>query len=160
MVKVLFICMGNICRSPTAEGVFRKVVTDAGLDHLIHISSAGTHRYHKGKAPDQRAQRAALQRGVDISLLRAKQVIRANIESYDYILPMDADNYRYLQEICPSGHEHKIRLFLEFAPHLNISEVPDPYYGGQLGFEKVLDMVEEAAQGLLKHLTEQQPHLR
>lgn len=155
MVKVLFVCMGNICRSPTAEGVFRKVVSAAGLEHHIEINSAGTHDYHKGKPPDRRAQQAALQRGIDLSLLRAKQVLRADIESHDYILPMDMENFTLLRELCPAGHEYKIRLFLEFAPHLNISEVPDPYYGGQLGFEQVLDMVEAAAHGLLNHIREQ-----
>jgi protein-tyrosine phosphatase len=150
MVKVLFVCMGNICRSPTAEGVFRKLVVDAGMAERIHIASAGTHAYHVGDPPDLRSQEAARRRGIDLSALRGRHVTAQHIKEYDYVLAMDGDNYDGLMDICPSGCEEKIRLFLEFAPHRPEREVPDPYYGGAAGFDKVLDMIEEAASGLLE----------
>ena len=149
MAKVLFVCLGNICRSPLAEGVFRALVARAGLIEKIQIDSAGTHAYHVGKPPDPRAQAAARQRGIDIGTLRGRQVARRDIEAFDYILAMDRENHVNLLAICPRGLEHKLRLFLEFAPDRPETEVPDPYYGGASGFERVLDMVEEASQGLL-----------
>ncbi|KPJ96023.1 MAG: phosphotyrosine protein phosphatase [Gammaproteobacteria bacterium SG8_11] len=152
MVKVLFVCMGNICRSPTAEGVFAKIVHDAGLTDLIEIDSAGTHAYHVGEPPDSRAQRSALQRGIDISLLRARKARTEDFEYFDYVLAMDEDNFQHLSVICPEEHQEKLQLFLEYAPHLEYREVPDPYYGGAKGFEHVLDMVEHAAVGLLEHI--------
>lgn len=148
-VRVLFVCLGNICRSPTAEGVFRKLVVEEGLVEYIEIDSAGTHAYHIGKEPDQRAQAAARRRGVDLSGLRGRQAVREDIERFDYVLAMDCENHEHLLAICPQGLEDKIRLFLEFAPHRAEREVPDPYYGGHAGFDRVLDMVEEAARGLL-----------
>lgn len=149
MVKVLFVCMGNICRSPTAEGVFRKLVNEAGLGEMIEIGSAGTHGYHVGEPPDPRAQETARQRGIDLSDLRGRAATRADIVRYDYILAMDSDNVENLLEICPEGHDQKIRLLLEFAPQRPEREVPDPYFGGTAGFDRVLDMIEEAAKGLL-----------
>ena len=151
-VKVLFVCMGNICRSPTAEGVFRKLVKDEGLAKVIEIDSAGTHAYHIGSKPDKRSQQVALRRGYDLSSLRARKVNDLDYERYDYVLPMDRENYGNLLDQCPSHFESKLQLFLEFADHLQEMEVPDPYYGGSQGFERVLDMVEEASKGLLWHI--------
>lgn len=152
MVRVLFVCLGNICRSPTAEGVFRHVVTQAGLLEQIEIDSAGTHAYHVGEPPDTRAQAAARRRGIDLSALRGRQALSMDIERFDYVLAMDEENYQNLMAICPSGLEHKVRLFLEFAPDRPEREVPDPYFGGEAGFDRVLDMVEEASRGLLADL--------
>jgi len=152
MVKVLFVCMGNICRSPTAEGVFRKLVHDAGLIDKITIASAGTHAYHVGDPPDTRSQEAARRRGFDLSSQRARHATEKHIVEFDYVLAMDRDNYDDLLDICPDGCEEKIRMFLEFAPHRPEREVPDPYFGGTAGFDRVLDMIEEAAQGLLEDI--------
>ncbi len=149
MVRVLFVCLGNICRSPTAEGVFREIVARAGLDAHIEIDSAGTHAYHVGEPPDARAQAAAMQRGIDLSRLRGRRATDNDIKQFDYVLAMDAENHDNLLAICPPGFEHKIRLFLEFAPNRPEREVPDPYFGGDNGFERVLDMIEEASEGLL-----------
>lgn len=145
--------MGNICRSPTAHGVFRKLVTDAGLAHRIEIDSAGTHAYHVGERPDQRARETAENRGVDISDLRARRARAEDFSYFDYVLAMDQDNYACLSAICPPGMEAKLMMFLDFAPDLQIREVPDPYYGGQRGFERVFDLLESAALGLLADLT-------
>lgn len=151
-VNILFVCMGNICRSPTAEGVFSNLVTRSGLDRAIHIDSAGTHAYHIGKSPDPRASAAATKRGYDLSPLRGRQVSEQDFIVFDYILAMDEDNLENLKRICPSGHEHKVSLFLEHSRNFKEREVPDPYYGGSQGFEHVLDLVEDAAQGLLDEL--------
>ena len=151
-VNVLFVCMGNICRSPTAEGVFLKRLDDAGLSHLVAVDSAGTHAYHIGEPPDPRAQRTAANRGVDLSGLRARKARAEDFSRFDYVLAMDRDNYMHLQGICPPGEEHKLNLFLNFAPHLETDEVPDPYYGGPTGFERVLDMIEAASEGLLEDI--------
>jgi len=151
-ISVLFVCMGNICRSPTAEGVFRSLVQNAGLEHRLRIDSAGTHAYHIGKSPDARASAAAVKRGFDLSALRGRQVCPQDFHEFDYILAMDQENLSNLKHICPSGHEHKIRLFLEFSTSFSEREVPDPYYGGAQGFEHVLDMVEDASRGLLQKL--------
>lgn len=153
-IKVLFVCMGNICRSPTAEGVFTKLVKDHKLDAHFAIDSAGTHAYHVGNAPDLRSQSAALERGIDLSGLRARQVIHGDFEDFDYVLAMDDENYSILINACPEQHKPKVKYFLDYAPHLNERQVPDPYYGGQYGFERVLDMVEEASAGFLKALRE------
>jgi protein-tyrosine phosphatase len=149
---ILFVCMGNICRSPMAEGVFRHQVKQAGLEGRIVIDSAGTHDYHIGEPPDPRAQRAAGRRGYDLSMLRGRQVSRADFGEFDYLLAMDRMNLRVLERLCPSRHGHKLKLFLEFSNDAMPREVPDPYFGGEQGFEHVLDLVEEAAQGLLDHL--------
>lgn len=154
-VKVLFVCMGNICRSPTAEGVFKQVVAKAGLVEYILSDSAGTHDYHVGEQPDSRSQRAAAKRGYDIALLRGRQVDRRDFDEFDYVLAMDETNLRLLRQLCPPPHAHKLKLFLEFSGDPSLREVPDPYYGGAQGFERVLDLAEQAAHGLLDHLRRQ-----
>lgn len=150
--SVLFVCMGNICRSPTAEGVFRRVVLEAGVEDRVQIDSAGTHDYHVGKSPDPRARHAAAGRGYDLSGLVGRQVTRRDFAEFDYILAMDRDNLDNLLRICPPEHRDKVRLFLSFSERFTGQEVPDPYYGGAQGFERVLDMVEDAARGLLREL--------
>ena len=155
-IKVLFVCMGNICRSPTAEGVFRNTVEQQQLEHLFSIDSAGTHAYHIGDAPDLRSQGAAMDRGVDLSGQRARKFIVGDFHDYDYVLAMDDDNYAILKKACPKELSHKIRYFLEFAPHLNTVEVPDPYYDGGYGFERVLDLVEAASIGFIENLQDQE----
>lgn len=153
-VKVLFVCMGNICRSPTAEGVFRKLVEDRGLSHLIATDSAGTHAYHIGEQPDRRSQQAALKRDVTMDDLRARKVDESDFDRFDYILAMDRDNFRNLDEIEQriGSTASKLQLFMEYAPHHSGMEVPDPYYGGPSGFETVLDMIEAASEGLLAEI--------
>jgi protein-tyrosine phosphatase len=148
-VRVLFVCMGNICRSPTAHGVFRDLVKQRNLHKWIQIDSAGTHAYHVGEPPDRRAQNTATQRGIDLSDLRARPVNRKDFDAFDYILAMDEANYSSLMAVCPEHARNKVHLFLSFAPHLNRREVPDPYYGGNTGFENVFDMIDHAAKGLL-----------
>jgi len=155
MVKILFVCMGNICRSPTAEGVFRHKVKAAGLENKIHIDSAGTIAYHVGHPPDPRAQKAALKRGVDLSPQRARRVSRRDFEEFDFVIAMDSDNHYELEAICPTGHEDRLHMFLKFARNSRETDVPDPYYGGVNGFETVLDLIEDASEGLLTHLQEQ-----
>ncbi len=154
-IQVLFVCMGNICRSPTAEGVFALLVQKHGLAHQILIDSAGTHAYHVGAAPDRRSQEAAQRRGIDISHLKGRQVSVDDFTQFDYILAMDHENYANLMAICPPSNRKRLRLFLSFATDVKLEEVPDPYYGGETGFERVLDLIENAAQGLLKHITQQ-----
>lgn len=149
MVKVLFVCMGNICRSPTAEGVFTHLVERQGLSHLIGSDSAGTHAYHVGEPPDVRAQQAARKRGVAMAGLTARRVYDDDFSRFDYILAMDRDNLRNLQAMCPAEHQSKIRLLLDYAPSSDASEVPDPYYGNKSGFDRVLDLVEQGSRGLL-----------
>lgn len=151
-VRILFCCMGNICRSPTAEAVFRHYVEKAGLVERIHIDSAGTHDYHIGEAPDVRTQRAAKQRGYDMSQLRGRQVGVEDFTRFDYVLAMDEANLSILQRLRPGDAQSHLGLFLEFAEHHKEREVPDPYFGGAQGFERVLDMVEDAANGLLQHI--------
>ncbi|NJA06378.1 low molecular weight protein-tyrosine-phosphatase [Methylomonas sp. MED-D] len=151
-IKVLFVCMGNICRSPTAEGVFSNLIESQNLADRFQIDSAGTHAYHVGDAPDLRAQKAARDRGVELKHLRARKVSAADFAHFDHILAMDSENRESLTELCPPDHRHKIRLFLEYAPHLLEHEVPDPYYGGSYGFERVLDLVEQASEAFLESL--------
>lgn len=155
MVSVLFVCLGNICRSPTAEGVFRDLVAREGLADHITIDSAGTAAYHVGSSPDSRAQAEAKSRGIDISGLRGRQARRRDFETFDYVLAMDRENHGNLLAICPPDVETRLHMFLDFAPHLGRKDVPDPYYDGN--FNAVFDMIEEAAKGLLadirtKHL--------
>ena len=157
-IKVLFVCMGNICRSPTAEAVLRHYVENAGLSERILIDSAGTHDYHIGDPPDSRAQRAAQQRGYDMSKLRGRQVEEGDFRRFDYVLAMDKANLGILKRIAPPGSDTRAKLFLEYAHHHAEREVPDPCYGGADGFERVLDMVEDAAQGLLQEIS--QRHLQ
>jgi len=151
-VLVLFCCMGNICRSPTAEAVFRSRVEEAGLAQQILIDSVGTHDYHIGNPPDLRTQRAARQRGYDMSGLRGRQVEVADFTRFDYVLAMDNANMAILHRLCPQPQRDRLGLFLEYASNHREREVPDPYYGGEDGFERVLDMVEDAAEGLLMHI--------
>lgn len=152
MIKILFVCMGNICRSPTAEGVFKHYLKQSNLEDQFFVDSAGTHSYHVGSRPDRRSQQAAKARGVDISRLRARRVTDKDYEFFDHILAMDESNYQNLLSASPSEYRHKIRLFLEYGRDLTDSEVPDPYYGGGRGFEHVLDLVEAASEGLLYSL--------
>lgn len=150
--SVLFVCMGNICRSPTAEGVARGIAKRRRMADGIEFDSAGTHGYHTGNPPDPRARQAAEKRGYDLSALRARQVNEFDFTRFDLILAMDQENLDLLRKACPKTHQGKLRLFLEFAVNNNGLEVPDPYYGGPEGFERVLDMVEDAANGLISHL--------
>lgn len=152
MVKVLFICLGNICRSPTGEGVFRALVEAEILSDSISIDSAGTAAYHIGEPPDPRSQAAALRRGIDISQQQARRVRADDFEKFDYLLAMDHDNRRNLLDICPPGFEQKIHLMLDFADGSKEQSVPDPYYVGGDGFEVVLDLIENASQGLLEDI--------
>ncbi|ODB94872.1 phosphotyrosine protein phosphatase [Candidatus Thiodiazotropha endoloripes] len=154
-VNVLFVCMGNICRSPTAQGVFRDIVEKAGLSDRIITDSAGTIDYHVGGKPDRRARETANKRGIDLTDLRARQVRVSDFDQFDYVLAMDRSNYEDLSALCPSGEEHRLHLFMDFAPARKEQEVPDPYYGGAAGFENVFDMVEEASRGLLEHIRQQ-----
>lgn len=151
-ISVLFVCMGNICRSPTAEGVFRYHVEGAGLAEHIDIDSAGTHAYHVGEPADRRARAAAERRGMSLDGIRARRVKSDDFERFDHILAMDEDNLARLADEAPAEHRHKLRLFLEFAKN-GEREVPDPYYGGAAGFERVLDLVDEASRGLLETLS-------
>lgn len=151
-VRVLFVCMGNICRSPTAEGVFKRFVADYGLSKQIESDSAGTHDYHIGEPPDSRSQAAAKRRGYDLSALRARQVALDDFADFDYVLAMDEVNHAALRRLCPAQYRERVKLFLEFSPEAGRRDVPDPYYGGAQGFEEVLDLVELAAQGLLRHI--------
>lgn len=154
MIRVLFVCLGNICRSPTAHAVFEHCVERQGLKDHIQVDSAGTAGWHEGKAPDARSQEHARRRGYAMGHLRARQVRHRDFAEFDLVLAMDGSNRQNLLDICPPEHGHKIRLFLEFAAHADVLEVPDPYYGGEEGFERVLDLVEDASQGLLRHLRE------
>lgn len=150
--SVLFVCMGNICRSPTAEGVFRRALNEHAPELKIYVDSAGTHAYHIGHEPDPRAQRAAERRGVDLSAQRARRVTPEDFEQFDLIVAMDRLNRVTLEEIGAAEHHDRIRLFLEFAPELGQIDVPDPYYGGSTGFEYVLDLAESASMGLIEHI--------
>jgi protein-tyrosine phosphatase len=152
MKKILFVCMGNICRSPTAEGYFAKLVSSNGLADKFEIDSAGTHGYHVGSAPDKRSQHAAAQRGFFISNLRARQIKLSDFSYFDYILVMDQLNLDHLQSLCPMQYKDKITKFLEFAPESGIDDVPDPYQEGADGFELVLDLIEAASFGFLNYL--------
>ena len=151
-IRVLFCCMGNICRSPTAHGVFEGMVEKAGLSDRIEVDSAGTHAYHIGEPPDLRSQATAKQRGYDLSQQRARKAVSNDFLEFDYVLAMDADNHANLSAICPAGYEERLSLLLEFASDIDHREVPDPYYGGPQGFERVFDMVEAASEGLLAEI--------
>ncbi len=149
--SVLFVCMGNICRSPTAEGVFRRLLEEEGADLVVELDSAGTHGYHVGAPPDRRAQAAALRRGIDLSPLRARQVEVRDFERFDLVLAMDEENLAILHAQCPPERRSRVKLFLEYGT-LDERNVPDPYYGGDNGFEHVLDLIEDAARGLMMEL--------
>ncbi len=148
--RVLFICMGNICRSPMAEGVFRHMVAQAGLQDVVTVSSAGTHAFHEGDAPDKRAQVAVEKRGYSISDLTARKVRPEIFDQFDLILAMDWDNLSALQQQTVTPGQHKIQLLMRFATDHESATIPDPYYGGQGGFEQVLDYIEDACAGLLE----------
>ena len=150
--RVLFVCMGNICRSPTAEGVFRSLAARELPELRLEIDSAGTHAYHIGEPPDPRAQRAAQRRAIDLSGIRARRIVADDFAHFDLILAMDPLNEVVLREQSPAEFQDRIRLFLEFAPQVGRKDVPDPYYGGSNGFEYVLDLAEEASAGLIAHL--------
>ena len=160
MVKVLFVCMGNICRSPTAQGVFSQEVQARGLQEQISVDSAGTHAYHVGEPPDERARHAAAGRRIDLNPLRARQVEATDFARFDYILAMDRENLDLLMALCPGSVNGKVQLFMEFAPELAEKEVPDPYWGGARGFERVLDMTKAASRGLLDHIEKHDLRLR
>ena len=147
LVRVLFVCLGNICRSPTAEGVFRDLIEREGLADKITIDSAGTAAYHVGSPPDSRAQSEAKRRGIDISGLRGRQARPGDFKQFDYLLAMDDENHRNLMAICPLDDEDRLHMFLDFASNVDRREVPDPYYDGN--FDAVYDMIEDAAKGLL-----------
>lgn len=154
-INVLFVCLGNICRSPTAHGVFEKMVTDAGLADVITVDSSGTGNWHLGESPDRRSARAALKRGYDLSVLQARQVMVEDFDYFHYMLAMDKLNLAELEALCPTDYSGELKLFLGFGSGA-IEEVPDPYYGEGDGFERVLDLVEDASQQLLQ--TIQQTH--
>ncbi len=148
--KVLFVCMGNTCRSPIAEAVFSKKLADRDILHRFKIDSAGTHNFHPDTPPDERSQKHALKRGYDLSNLRARPVIERDFEEFDLLLTMDWDNRVLLEEMCPASHLYKIRGLAEFLQTTQASVIPDPDYGGDQGFEDVLDLIEEASEGLMK----------
>lgn len=152
ITSILFVCMGNICRSPLAEGVMRQHLRELGLLERVVLDSAGTHGYHEGAAPDERAQAAAMRRGIDISDLRARLVVKEDFQRFDLILAMDEDNLDLLQKMAATELRSKARLLMDYAAGDAGRSVPDPYYGGPIGFERVLDMVEEATDGLLARL--------
>lgn len=154
MKRVLFVCTGNICRSPTAEGVARHMARGLGLADGFHFESAGTHGYHVGEPPDPRTIRAARRRGYDLAAQRARRVTEFDFVHFDLVLAMGPDHLAWLQRACPREHRGKLRLFLSFADGDSGGEVPDPYYGGEEGFEEVLDLVEDAAAGLIRTLAE------
>ena len=151
MVRVLFVCMGNICRSPLAQGVFEDLVRRDGLEDEVFVDSAGTGRWHVGSPPDERARRSASFRGLDLSTQRARQVTPDDCHDFDYVLTMDEQNYRAVSALCWEGGA-EVRPFLDYAPDRFETEVPDPYYGGSDGFEHVLELVEEASRGLLEEI--------
>lgn len=150
-MKILFVCLGNICRSPSAEGVFRRALEQAGMAEQVTVDSCGVGSWHVGKAPDPRAQQAAQLRGLDISGLRARQLEQQDFTEFDYVLGMDQDNLRAMRELQPANSKAHVGLFLAFAGTPE-AEVPDPYYGGEEGFENVLNMIESASDGLIQHL--------
>ena len=152
MQKVLMVCTGNICRSPTADGVLRHLIAERQLAKRIAVDSAGTQSYHVGEAPDRRSTQHAKRRGYDLTPLRARQVNPADFVEFDLILAMDRSHLVYLNQHCPAEYRYKIRLFLDFATRFTESEVPDPYYGGDQGFEHVLDLIEDACLGVMKEM--------
>ena len=150
--SILFVCMGNICRSPTAHGVFQHKVNAAGMGHQVQVASAGTHNFHTGSPPDRRSQEHARRRGYDLSGLRARQITGDDFDRHDLILVMDWDNLALVEDLCPSQHLPKVRRLTEFCLTIDTPVVPDPYYGGEQGFDHVLDVVEDACEVLLRHV--------
>ncbi|MFT5488329.1 MAG: protein-tyrosine phosphatase [Paracoccaceae bacterium] len=158
MFRILFVCSGNICRSPTAEGVFLNLVRSRNLDNRISADSAGTGAWHQGQAPDARSQQTALTRGIDISDQRARAVRADDFAAFDLIMAMDSSHLHSLRASCPTAHIDRLRLFMDYAPETGIADVPDPYYGAGDGFARVFDMIEAASSGLLRDIEEN--HLR
>lgn len=154
-ISVLFVCMGNICRSPLAQGVFEQRLDAAGLSDWVTVDSAGTHAYHIGNPPDPRSSDTARQHGIDISHQRARQVAASDFANFDYIVAMDHDNHQQLAAQSPTDYRHRLHLFLTFAPKVTQQEVPDPYYGGRSGFEQVYQLISAASDGLIDHLRQQ-----
>ncbi|PID34474.1 MAG: phosphotyrosine protein phosphatase [Thiotrichales bacterium] len=154
-INVLFVCTGNICRSPTAHGLFEHLVASQGMQQQIRIDSAGTHGYHVGEAPDSRAQETALLRNIDLSSQRARQISKNDFRDFQYLIAMDEANVEGLRRFADGQDTQHVQLFMDFASRWDEREVPDPYYGGDHGFERVLDMVEDAAEGLLAHIKRQ-----
>lgn len=148
--KILFVCMGNICRSPTAHGVFQSLVKTSNLEHFVMSDSAGTHDFHVGEAPDQRAVNAAAKRGYDLSGTVARKIQLSDFSDYDYILAMDWENLALLQRMCPRGLQHKLQLLMRFATEFEAATINDPYHGGPQGFEQALDYIEDACNGLME----------
>ena len=157
MPAVLFVCTGNICRSPTAEGVFRALVEKNDLAETVTVDSAGTAGWHVGDPPDPRSCEAALRRGVDIAGQRARQFRTDDFRQFEFVIALDESHLRQLELMCPDGHPNPPRMFLDFAPALGLRDVPDPYYGGPDGFEDVLDMIEAASAGLLAEIRANHP---
>ena len=151
-MKILFVCTGNICRSPTAEGVFRDLATRAGLAEDVFADSAGTHGYHVGEPPDARSSAAAAERGFDLTSLRARRVAVSDFETFDLILAMDNEHLARLEAMRPNTARAEVKLYLDFHPKHKGRDVPDPYYGGEEGFTRVLDMIEETSVVLVEHV--------
>ncbi len=154
-MRILFVCLGNICRSPMAEGVVRAELERRDLAHLVELDSAGTSDWHVGEPPDPRAQEATARRGIDISCLRGRQVKRSDLDRFDLILAMDAENFSDLAAMATPEQMRRIRMFLDFARNTTEREVPDPYFGQEDGFEYVLDLLQDAARGLCDHIEEE-----
>jgi protein-tyrosine phosphatase len=152
MIRVLFVCLGNICRSPTAEGVFRDLVGREGLSDKITTDSCGTSGWHRGDPPDNRARQEARRRGIDIEDLKSRETRQRDFVDFDFIIAMDDNNFQTLHAMSPAEHATKIHMFLSFAPSVGVTEVPDPYYGGPDGFSDVFDMIDVASKGLLQHI--------
>jgi protein-tyrosine phosphatase len=151
-MRILFVCMGNICRSPTAEGIFRHLLAQRQIDLEVEVDSAGTHDYHVGEPPDPRAIAAARRRGIDLSALRARSLQPQDFENFDLLIAMDEQNLRELRSRSGPVYASRLRLMMDFAPDVDRRAVPDPYYGGPQGFEEVLDLLEQASEGLLRQL--------
>ena len=154
-ISVLFVCTGNICRSPTAEGIFRDMVEDAGLSNKVKIDSAGMIAFHTGESPDPRSQEAARKRGVDLSDIRARQISNQDFHAFDLLIALDRSHKEQMQDHAPENSEARIQLLMDYAPHLELEDVPDPYYGGPDGFENVLDLIASASEGLLQKVREE-----
>lgn len=156
MTKVLFVCLGNICRSPTAEGIFRQMAEEHGLSTQIEVDSAGTSDWHTGHPPDPRAQEEARRHGINLSALRARPVEADDFQRFDYIIAMDSSNLDELCQLCPATFRDRLHLCTSFAPELGIKDVPDPYFGGSKGFKRVFAIIEQSARGLLAHIEHEQ----
>ena len=159
MVKVLFVCAGNICRSPIAQGVFENLLKREGLSGEVEVDSAGTHAYHAGEPPDSRAQRSVANLGIDLGGQHARRIERRDCKRFDYILVMDQENYSWVEPLCGDSRA-EVRMFLDYAPDRAETEVPDPYFGGSEGFERTLELAEAASQGLLKDILRRHPSNR